>query len=127
MPRPLTPFSHVPRHIICHPYIIIDCLSWLKSKFFCSFIHSHMARQIRLFNPFSLQLGADHEHHLQLQRVIYYAESRFRQALLMFQDAPDHKQTWMQTALREELVSRSHIERDCSPESATEICTDVDW
>jgi hypothetical protein len=64
-------------------------------------------RQIRLFNPFSLQLGADSDHHRQIQQVIWYAESRFRQALVIFHDAPDPKQRWMQSALREELVSHT--------------------
>jgi hypothetical protein len=79
----------------------------LKSIFF-RFIPSTMSyfnRQIKLFNPFSLQLGVDSDRHSQIQRIIWYAESRFRQALLMFHDAPDPVQRWMQAALRQELVS----------------------
>lgn len=77
----------------------------LEFKFSCSFIPSTMLRQIRIFNPFSLQLGADSDCHRELQTIIWYAESRFRQALLVFHDATEPKQRWMQTALRAELVS----------------------
>jgi len=61
-------------------------------------------RQIKMFNPFSLQLGADSDHHRHIQRVIWYAESRFRQALLICHEAPDSQQRWMQATLWKELV-----------------------
>lgn len=64
-------------------------------------------RQIRLFNTFSLQLGANSYQHREIQQVIWYAESRFRQALVIFHDAPDPNQRWMQSALREELVGHT--------------------
>ncbi|KAF8164789.1 hypothetical protein B0H34DRAFT_670799 [Crassisporium funariophilum] len=70
-----------------------------------SYLHpSPMAdRQIRLFSVFSLQLGADAKLHSRLQEILWYAESRFRQALLVIHTAADRHQKWMQSALQDEL------------------------
>jgi len=64
-------------------------------------------RQIRLFNPLSLEFGADSDQHRHIQQIVWYAESRFRQALVVFHDARDPYQSWMQAALWKEVVSGS--------------------
>lgn len=128
MPRPQTIFSHVPRDIMCHPYIITDRYLNQRLNFSLSFTRrSTMAyHQIKLFNPFSLQLGANQDQHRQIQRIIWYAESRFRQALLVCQEAPDPTQKWMQAALSKELVSWSHgFDGNRISDGVTEICINV--
>lgn len=84
-------------------------------------------RQIRLFSPFSLQLGADSTQHTKLQEVLWYAESRFRQALLVIHTISDRHQIWMQSALRDELVRHDHllpylILTDRVPEICYDVC-----
>ncbi|KAF8157947.1 hypothetical protein B0H34DRAFT_858828 [Crassisporium funariophilum] len=88
--------------IICHHYIINELsIRYHRS----SYLHpSPMAdRQIRLFSVFSLQLGADAKLHSRLQEILWYAESQFRQALLVIHTAADRHQKWMQSALQDEL------------------------
>jgi hypothetical protein len=86
--------------------------------------------QIRLFNPLSLQVGADGQQHRHIQNIIWYAESRFRQALLLCSEARDPLQRSMQTALWEELVSRCHrlhVTVLSYARTIIEICIDNCW
>lgn len=61
-------------------------------------------RVLKLFSPFSLQLGSHQEWHQATQRLIWYAESRFRLALKSINEANYDGQTWMQDYLQDELV-----------------------
>ena len=61
---------------------------------------------IHTFNPFNLQQGSQQEWHIKLQEVIYYGESRFRQATASINTADGRRQGWMQECLQQELVSR---------------------
>jgi hypothetical protein len=56
------------------------------------------------FNHFSLQLGSKKPLHQHLQAIVWYAESRFRQALIKISHADRQRQTWMQSCLADELV-----------------------
>lgn len=59
---------------------------------------------IYLFNPFDLQHGSDESWHLKLQKVIYYVESRFCQAVTCISKVDPQHHLWMQNCLRNELV-----------------------
>jgi len=59
---------------------------------------------IHTFNPFSLQHGSNHDMHAKVQEVIYYGESRCRQALTDMSKAGARHQAWMQRSLQQELV-----------------------
>ena len=59
---------------------------------------------IHLFNPFNLQHGSDQEWHRKLQEVIYYGDSRFRQALADISKSDSRHHLWMQKCLQDELV-----------------------
>lgn len=61
---------------------------------------------IHTFDPFNLQQGSQQEWHIKLQEVIYYGESRFRQATASINTADGRRQGWMQECLQQELVSR---------------------
>lgn len=63
---------------------------------------------IRRFNPFDLQHGSDQQWHTKVQEVIYYGDSRFRQALADISKADSRHQLWMQRCLKEELVRQSY-------------------
>jgi hypothetical protein len=56
------------------------------------------------FNPFALSSGSKQDDHLKMQEVIYYGESRFRQALIKISTAHADLQRWMQKWLQTELV-----------------------
>jgi hypothetical protein len=59
--------------------------------------------EIKLYNPFSIRtqdIFLD-----QIQEIMYYAESRFRQALLAISRANVEKQDWMMDCLCNETVS----------------------
>ena len=60
--------------------------------------------EITAFNPFALQSGPTTTDQGQEQEIIYYCESRFRQALLSMSKAPAIAQRWMQRCLQIELV-----------------------
>ena len=60
---------------------------------------------VQLFDPFNLQHGSNRDHHIKTQEVIYYAESRFRQALASISRADINMQSWMQKCLHQEVVS----------------------
>ncbi|KAF8950436.1 hypothetical protein BDZ97DRAFT_1933983 [Flammula alnicola] len=55
------------------------------------------------FNPFSLQNGSKEKCHHRTQQIIWYGESRLRQALIVISQADAEAQAWMQHILREEL------------------------
>jgi len=59
---------------------------------------------IRLFNPFNLQHSSDQQWHRKVQEVIYYGDSRFRQALADISKSDSRHQLWMQSCLKDELV-----------------------
>ena len=59
---------------------------------------------IHTFNPFSLQHGSNQDMHAKVQEVIYYGESRCRQALNDMSKADVRHQAWMQRSLQQELV-----------------------
>lgn len=59
---------------------------------------------IRAFNPFNLQKGANPAWHLKVQEVIYYGESRFREAVAHISQADERHQFWMQQTLKREVV-----------------------
>jgi hypothetical protein len=63
-------------------------------------------RPLSAFSPFSLQVGANATLHAQAQEVVWYAESRFRRALIDTSkaEADPRRQTWLQKCLRAELV-----------------------
>jgi hypothetical protein len=73
-------------------------------------LHGHnqkMQSSIHTFDPFNLQQGSNKEWHVKVQRIIYYGESRFRQAAAtMIQTADNRRQRWMQQLLQQELVSQ---------------------
>jgi hypothetical protein len=71
-------------------------------------------RTLHLFSPFSLKHGSNHKVHRQCQRVVWYAESRWRQALIKISKADVRHRSWMQRALQEELVSL-HVIRSPPP------------
>lgn len=66
------------------------------------------AAEIRLFNPFSLQYGANQTLSPFIQTVINYAESRFRAALpaIQLRDRNLANRKWMQTLLQKEIVRK---------------------
>ena len=59
---------------------------------------------IRAFDPFNLKHGSSNEDHIYIQEVIYYGESRFRQALAEMTKADPCHQMWMQSVLQIEVV-----------------------
>lgn len=59
---------------------------------------------LSIFNPFSLQSGPKNQLQQQSQEVIWYAESRFRRALLVISEQNVLVQKWMQKFLYSELV-----------------------
>jgi hypothetical protein len=59
---------------------------------------------IRTFNPFDVQHGSDQKWHERVQEIIYYGDSRFRQALAHISKADPKHHLWMQMCLKEELV-----------------------
>src|ERR1700723_3783387 len=61
---------------------------------------------LSVFNPFSLQSGPEDPLQIWTQKIIWYAESRFRQVLLHMEVANVSNQKWMQKNLYSELVSR---------------------
>ncbi len=63
-----------------------------------------MSPTIRTFNPFNLQHGSDQEWHVKVQEIVYYGDSRFRQALAHISKADNRHQEWMQQCLQDELV-----------------------
>ncbi|KAF8958977.1 hypothetical protein BDZ97DRAFT_1923289 [Flammula alnicola] len=63
-----------------------------------------MSRHVlAIFSPFSLQNGSTKSCHRLTQDIIWYGESRFRQALIVISKADAEMQRWMQYCLREEL------------------------
>lgn len=60
---------------------------------------------IHTFDPFNLQHGSQKEYHVKLQEVIYYGESRCREAVPYIREANIRHQGWMQQCLKQELVS----------------------
>ena len=62
-------------------------------------------KTLSIFNPFSLQSGPKGPLQMQVQEIIWYAESRFRRVLLELDQANFNKQRWMQKILYSELVS----------------------
>jgi len=56
------------------------------------------------FNHFLLQLAHKNLLHERLQGVVWYAESRLRQALIKISQADQQSQTWMQHILADEVV-----------------------
>lgn len=71
---------------------------------------SNASHSLKLFNPFSLQLGSGYVQHLGIQNRIYYAESRFRQALLKINRDNGRRRAWMQKALKAELASTHYTD-----------------
>ena len=65
-------------------------------------------RMLSIFSPFSLQHGSNPQLHQRAQQIIWYAESRFRQALIKISQADHRRQAWMQSCLQEELVRPPH-------------------
>jgi hypothetical protein len=61
-------------------------------------------KSITAFRPFALKNGSKSADQARYQEVIYYGESRFRQALLLISRANYAAQKWMQSNLRAELV-----------------------
>lgn len=47
---------------------------------------------LSLYNPFSSDLSEEHDH---AQRIIFYAESRFRSMLIAYNQADHSKRGWM--------------------------------
>lgn len=69
------------------------------------------SRTLSLFSLFSLQQGSKTKDHRWTQEVVWYGESRFREALLHIIKAEDRHQQWMQHYLQEETVSMiMHLE-----------------
>lgn len=62
------------------------------------------SRTLSLFSLFSLQQGSKARDHRRIQEVVWYGESRFREALLHIIKAEDRHQQWMQHYLQEETV-----------------------
>ncbi|KAF8965104.1 hypothetical protein BDZ97DRAFT_1813684 [Flammula alnicola] len=62
------------------------------------------SHSIRTFNPFNLQHGSNKNWHIKVQEVIYYGESRFRQALAVITKSDGRHQEWMQRCLQRELM-----------------------
>ena len=56
------------------------------------------------FSLFSLQHGSQETLHRQTQKIVWYAESPFRQALIKISEADNERQKWMQTWLHDEIV-----------------------
>ncbi|KAM6490261.1 hypothetical protein JOM56_014238 [Amanita muscaria] len=52
---------------------------------------------LAIFNPFALQSGSNQAIHSLTQEIIWYGESRFRQALLAIYQANPERQRWMQS------------------------------
>jgi hypothetical protein len=63
-----------------------------------------MTTIIAPFDPFNLQRGSDERWHAKVQEIIYYGDSRFRQALADISLADHRHQGWMQSCLQRELV-----------------------
>jgi hypothetical protein len=61
-------------------------------------------RILNVFTPFSLQIGSNHHLHRRSQSIVWYAESRFRLALIEISKADSDRQVWMQMCLIEEIV-----------------------
>ena len=59
---------------------------------------------LSLFHPFSLQVGSNEAVHYRTQQIVWYTESRFRQALIKISQADIQHQKWMQAYLQQELV-----------------------
>ncbi|KIM39385.1 hypothetical protein M413DRAFT_29535 [Hebeloma cylindrosporum] len=58
---------------------------------------------IHAFKPFNLGHGSTQEVHVKVQEIIYYGESRFRQATAAMTKAEARHQGWMQECLKQEL------------------------
>ena len=83
----------------------IKLLSALISRSIISTIIINMpSPSIHTFNPFNLQQGSNQGVHAKVQEVIYYGESRCRQALADMSKADSRHQDWMQRSLQKELV-----------------------
>jgi len=59
---------------------------------------------ITAFRPFSLQHAQGDYFHIQLQKVIYYGESRFRAIVAKIIQADVQYHHWMQECLQTEVV-----------------------
>jgi len=59
---------------------------------------------IKAFRPFNLQHGGGEDFYVQLQKVIYYGESRLRTAAAQIIKANVRHHGWMQACLQQELV-----------------------
>ena len=59
---------------------------------------------IKAFRPFNLQHGMGVDLYVQLQKVIYYGESRFRAVVAQIIKANVQHHRWMQECLQDELV-----------------------
>ena len=63
------------------------------------------------FDPFNLKYASSNDRHIFIQEIIYYGDSRFRQALADMTKADDRHQMWMQGVLQHEVVCNF----SCSP------------
>ena len=61
-------------------------------------------KSLRRFSHFSLQIGSTNKLHTRLQAIVWYVESRFRQALIKISRADHKQQQWMQWLLANEVV-----------------------
>lgn len=61
-------------------------------------------KEIRRFNMINLQNGSDKDIPLKIQRILYYAESRFWCILKSLKN-DDKRHTWCQKLLHRELVN----------------------
>lgn len=57
-----------------------------------------------VFNPLTTLTGAHYSIHTDIQELVYYAESRFRAALLVIAMSPIDQQEWKQHFLCAEVV-----------------------
>jgi hypothetical protein len=82
----------------------------LKFHSFASYLsstildHTMTTPILRLFSYFSLQWGSEEVLHHRTQLIVWYAESRFRQALIKISQADIRRQKWLQIYLKEEVV-----------------------
>ncbi|KAF8150124.1 hypothetical protein B0H34DRAFT_826383 [Crassisporium funariophilum] len=80
-------------------YFLHQCKQWQEgadNPDVSAGARSYAVRQIKLSSSFSYG-------RLRLQEILWYAELRFRQALLVIHTAADRHQKWMQSALQDEL------------------------
>src|ERR1700742_2825485 len=68
--------------------------------------------EITAFHPFSLQSSPSGAEQRREQKIVYYCESRFRQALLVISQASATAQQWMQQCLHVEVVGCSLLLQD---------------